>query len=197
MASALAACVWLVAAAGPAGGSPPDPPEPGLAQAQEAAARAIGGPPSEDASRESRARLAHWAPQLRGQGLVRDDQRSREGEFRLAPLREQDVGAGHAWSVVLAWDFSQVVYAREESQLALAHLALQRARREAADRAGQLWIERKEQRARWLALAAGPLRAEACFAELRLTAALDAITDGLFRDALSREEAACAEEGKR
>ena len=50
----------------------------------------------------------------------------------------------------------------------------------------------EEQRARWISLSPGALRAEACFAELRLTAELDAITAGLFRDALSREEAACA-----
>ena len=193
MPSPLALCVWLLAAAGPAGDLPP---EPGLAQTQEAAARAAGGSAADDSSREARARRAHWAPQLRGQAQVRDDERSREGEFRLAPLREQDLAAGHAWSVVLAWDFSQIVYAREESQLALAHAQLARARREAAGRAAQLWIDRRQQRERWLAQPPGPLRAEACFAELRLTAELDALTSGLFRDALSREEAACASEGR-
>jgi len=187
--SALALCVWLLAAAGPAGDLSP---EPGLAETAEAAARASGGSASEDLSREARARRAHWAPQLRGQALLRDDEKSRTGEFRLAPVREQDLGVGHAWSVVLAWDFSQIVYAREESQLALAHAQLARARREAADKAAQLWIERRQQRARWISLSPGALRAEACFAELRLTAELDAITAGLFRDALSREEAACA-----
>ena len=191
MPSALALCVWLLAAGGVATGPASDP---GLAETADAAARAAGGSAADDLSREGRARNAHFLPQLRTQGLVRDDERSREGEFRLAPLHEQDLGTGHAWTVVLAWDFSQVVYAREESQLALAHAQLARARREAADKAAQLWIDRRQQQARWLALPAGPLRAEACFAELRITAELDALTAGLFRDALAREEAACAQE---
>lgn len=178
----------LLAAAGQAA-------EPGLAQTQEAAARAAGGSAADDLSREARAKRAHWAPQLRAQGLARDDEKSRDGEFRLAPVREQDVGTGHAWSVALSWDFSQLVYAREESQLALAHAQLAARRREAADKAGQLWIDRQQVRARWRSLAPGPERLQACFAELRLTAELDAMTQGLFRDALSREEAACASEG--
>ena len=161
MPSALALCVWLLAAEGAATGPPS---EPSLAETADAAARFAGGSATDDFSREARARRAHWAPQLRAQGLLRDDEKSRNGEYRLAPLREQDVGTGRVWSVVLAWDFSQIVYAREESQLALAHAQLSRARREAADKASQLWIERRQQRARWLALAAGPLRAEACFA---------------------------------
>ena len=85
MPSALALCVWLLAAAGPAGDRSP---EPGLAETAEAAARASGGSASEDLSREVRARRAHWAPQLRGQALLRDDEKSRTGEFRLAPVRE-------------------------------------------------------------------------------------------------------------
>ena len=191
MPTALALC--LLAAAGPPAGSPP---EPGLAQTQQAAARVAGGSPADDLSREARAKRSHWAPQLRGQALLRDDERTRDGEFRLTPLKEQDLGVGHAWSVALAWDLSQLVYAREESQLALVAAQLAARRREAADRAGQLWIDRAQVRARWLSLPRGPERLEACFAELRLTAELDAMTAGLFRDALSREEAACAEEGK-
>src|SRR5438309_278327 len=171
--------------------------EPGLAEVQEAAARAAAGTAADDASRASRARQAHWAPQLRGQGLVKDDEKSRNGEFRLAPLREQDVGTGHAWSVVLAWDFSQVVYAREESQIALANAQLARMRREAADKAAQVFIDRGAALYRWQAMQPGPLRQEACVAVLRLTAELDAMTSGLFRDALSRQEAACASEANK
>ncbi|MCA1828011.1 MAG: hypothetical protein ABR567_10780 [Myxococcales bacterium] len=189
MPSALSLCVWLLAAAGPAGDLPS---EPGLAETADAASRVAAGSFADDLSRTTRARRSHWAPQLRGQALVRDDEKSRNGEFRLAPVREEDLATGHAWSVALTWDFSQLVYAREESQLALAHVQLARARREAAGKAAQLWIERHQQRARWLSLSAGALRAEACFAELRLTAELDSLTAGLFRDALSREEAACA-----
>jgi hypothetical protein len=170
--------------------------EPGLVQTQEAAARAAGGSADEAASRASRARLAHWAPQLRGQSQLRDDEKSRNGEFRLAPLHEQDVGTGHLWSVMLAWDFSQVVYAHDESQIALANAQLARMRREAAEKASRLFIERRRTQARRLSEASAPARLELCFAELRLTAELDALTGGLFRDALSREEAACGEEKK-
>lgn len=181
MPSVLALSLSLLAAAA----------EPGLLETQEAAARAAGGTAADDASRMSRARLAHWAPQLRGQGLVRDDEKSRTGEFRLAPLREQDLGTGHAWSVMLAWDFAQVIYARDESQLALAHAHLARIRREVAGKAAQLWVQRQAARAAWLSASAGA-RIEACFALLKLTAELDALTSGLFRDAVSDEEAACA-----
>jgi hypothetical protein len=168
-----------------------------LIETQNAAARAAGGPAEDDASRSSRARLAHWAPQLRAQSQLRDDARTRDGVFRLAPVHEQAVSAGHVWSLVLAWDFAQVVYARDESQLAQAHAHLARIRRDAADKAAHLYIERHRARARWLSEASAPARLELCFAELRLTAELDALTAGLFRDALSREEAACAAEEKK
>ena len=171
--------MWLLAT--PAGET-----EPGLLETQEAAAELAGGAAALDAARLSRARAAHWAPQLRGQASARDDQKTREGEFRLAPLREQDFAAGHAWVVVLTWDLSQVIFAREETQLALAHVQLSRARREAAERAAQLWIDRQKARVLWLA--AGTR--ESCFALLRATAALVALT-GLFREAAAREEAAC------
>ena len=119
--------MWLLA-------TPTGETEPGLLETQEAAAKLAGGAAALDAARLSRARAAHWAPQLRGQASARDDQKTREGEFRLAPLREQDFAAGHAWVLVLTWDLSQVIFGREETQLALAHGHLSRARREAAAR---------------------------------------------------------------
>jgi hypothetical protein len=167
--------------------------EPGLAEAQAAAARKAGGEAAEDASRTSRARNAHWAPVVRGLAGWKEDQRSRRGEFRLAPLIEDDTGAGRAWAVTIVWDFSQVVYAREESQIALAHAHLARLRREAAERAGQLWVDRARARAALAELPPGPRRLEAQLELLRLSAELDALTGGLFRDAVSREERACAE----
>jgi hypothetical protein len=191
--SALAVCLWLIASAV----SPAEPEEAGLAEVQEAAARAAGGTAAEDASRASRARLAHWAPQVRGQAQVRDDEKLRNGEFRLAPLHEQDLGVGHAWAVMLTWDFPQVIYARDEAQLAVAHARLAQVRREAAAKAALLFLERRRARARWLSLAAGEPRAAACLAALQLTAELDAITAGLFHDAVSTEETACAAEDKR
>jgi hypothetical protein len=172
--------VWLL-------GAPAGEMEPGLLQTQEAAAKLAGGPPAADERRLSRARAAHWAPQVRAQASAREDEKTRAGEFRLAPLLERDAAAGRTWLVALTWDFSQLVFAREETQLALAHAQLARARRDAAERAAQLWIERQKARAAWLA--AGTR--DSCLALLRATAALVALT-GLFRDAAAREEVACA-----
>jgi hypothetical protein len=177
--------VWLLAA--PAGES-----EPGLLETQDAAARLAGGPPSEDASRLTRARAAHWAPHLRAQANVRDDEKTRSGEYRLAPLREQDLFRGRTWMVMLTWDLSQVVFAREETQLANAHAQLARSRRDAAERAAQLWIERRRAQALWFAARTR----ESCFALLRATAALVAITGALFREAAANEEAACTGDGR-
>lgn len=193
----LAICVSLLAAAvaadvalvspGPEGRPAT---EPGLSQTQDAAARVAAGLTADDLSRLSRARSAHWAPQLRGQLDGKDDARSRDGEFRNAPLHENDLGAARGWAVVLSWDFSQVIFAREETQLALAHAHLARLRRETASQAAALWLERKRAQAAWLS---GPT-ADACLRLLELTADLDALTGGLFREALSREEVACAPE---
>jgi hypothetical protein len=174
---------WLLAAAA-------QEVEPGLVETQEAAARMAGGTAAQDAARVSRARAAHWAPQLRGLATSRDEEKSRNGEYRLTPLHEQDLFAGRAWTVALTWDLSQVIFAREEAQLALAHAQLARARKEAAERGAQLWLERRQARAHWLAARTG----ESCFGLLRVTAALFAITGTLFREALAREEAACVGE---
>lgn len=182
----------LLAAAEPA----EEPAEPGLAEVQEAAARIAGGTVEEDASRMARARRAHWAPVLRGQTQLKDDEMSRRGEFRNAPFNSDAVGEGQVFGVMLSWDLSQLVYAREESQLALTQAHLARLRREAAAEAAQLWVERRQRAALHAALSPGPRRAEACFAILELTAQLDALTGGLFGEALSREEAACAAEEK-
>ena len=181
MHAALALGVWLLASAAV-------PTEPGLLETQEAAARVAGGSEALDAARLARARAAHWLPQLRAQTTVREDEKSRAGEFRLAPLLEQDVAYGRILLVALTWDFSQLIFAREETQLALAAVQLARARRDAAERAAQLWIERRRARVHWLSSGT----ADACLALLRLTAALAAITGGLFRDAVQGEEAACA-----
>jgi hypothetical protein len=188
LSGALAIYLLLAAAA---------PPEPSLVETQEAAARAAGGTAGDDASREARARKAHWAPQLRAQGQLRDDQKVRDGVYRLAPLHEQDLGTGQAVSLMLSWDFSQVVYAREESQLALANAHLARLRREAGEKAAQLFVERRKALLLWQSSPPGPARAEACLAALSLTAQLDALTAGLFHDAVSLEEAACTQENAR
>jgi len=180
--SGLLAVLWLLAA--PAG----RPAEPGLLATQAAAARAAGGSAADDAARLSRARSAHWAPQLRAQGGEREDDRLRAGEYRAAPVREQDVGAGRNWSLTLSWDFAQLIFAREETQLAAAQARLARTRRDAAEKAAALWIERRQARALWLRTGTQ----EACFALLRLTAELDALTCGLFHDAAAREESVCA-----
>jgi hypothetical protein len=173
----------LAAAAGEA--------EPGLLETQDAAANLAAGTAAQDTSRLARARAAHWAPQLRAQATVRDDEKTRSGEYRLAPLREQDVFIGRAWVLALTWDLAQVIFAREESQLALAHVQLARVRREAAERAAQLWIDRRQAQALWLA----SRTRQSCLALLRTTAALVVLTGALYRDAAEREEAACTGEG--
>lgn len=193
MPSALAVWLLLAEPVAPAG----EPAEPGLSEAQEAAARRAGGEPAEDVSRTARARRAHWAPAVRGQAGVRQDERTRRGELRLAPLREDDAALSHIWGLTVMWDLSQIVYAREESQLALAHAHLARVRREAADKAAQLWIERRRTRLSLAELPPGPRRLEVRLELLRLTAQLDALTGGLFGDSLAREEAACAAEEKK
>jgi hypothetical protein len=129
---------------------------------------------------------------LRAQATARDDEKTRNGEYRLAPLREQNVAVGHVWVLALTWDLSQVVFAREETQLALAQVQLARVRREAAERAAQVWIERRQAHALWLVARTR----ESCLGLLRTTAALVALTGTLFRDTLAREEAACAGEGR-
>jgi hypothetical protein len=180
----LAVCLFIIAAA-----------EPGLLDTQEAAARLAGGLAADDASRESRVRAAHWAPQLRGQGGGKVTDEMRTGQRYNAPLTEEDIGTGTNWSVLLSWDFSQLVFAREETQLALAHARLARIRGEAREKATALWIDRKRALALRTGMPAGAERAAACFALLRLTAQLDSATGGLFREALAREESACTREG--
>ncbi|HEX4383784.1 MAG TPA: hypothetical protein VH083_12580 [Myxococcales bacterium] len=171
--------------------------DPGLLEVQEAAARVAAGIAADDASRESRARAAHWAPQLRGQGGAKTSDELRTGQRYNAPLTEEDVGTGTNWSVLLSWDFAQVVFAREETQIALAHAHLAAIRREARDKAAVLWIDRKRELASWALQPAGPQRLSSCLSALRLTAQLDAITGGLYRELLAREEASCAREGEK
>jgi hypothetical protein len=170
--------------------------EPGLLEVQEAAARLAAGLASEDASRESRARAAHWAPQLRGQGGAKTSDEFRSGQRYNAPLIEEDIGTGTSWSVLLSWDFSQVVFAREETQIALAHARLAQVRREAGNKAAELWIDRKRELLLMASLPTGSQRAAVCLTALRLTAQLEALTS-LYREALSKEEAACAREGEK
>lgn len=168
--------------------------EPTLLDAQAAAARIAGGSASSDASRTARLRASHWAPVLRA-GLIRkEDARSRTGEFRGYPVLEEDAAAAHTWAVTLTWDFAQLVYSREESQLALAHVHLARVRREAAEKAAALWVERRQKRAS-LREMSGPARREAALEALRVTAELDALTGGLYRDIVAREEAEIEVEG--
>ncbi len=166
--------------------------EPGLEETQQAAAHRAAGDSGDDASRTLRARRAHWAPALRAQLGFKQDERARRGVFRNAPLLEDDTGDGRAWGVVLQWDFAQVVYARDESQLALAHAHLARLRTDAAAQAAKLWTQRRLKRLSVLSTPAGVPRLAPALELLALTAELDALTGGLFHDAFAREEAACA-----
>jgi hypothetical protein len=56
-----------------------------------------------------------------------------------------------------------------------------------------LWVDRVRARLALMGIPPGPRRLEAQLEMLRLTAELDALTGGLFRDALAREERTCAE----
>jgi hypothetical protein len=163
--------------------------EPGLEETQQAAAHRAAGDTADDASRTVRARRAHWAPVLHAQLGFKQDDKARRGVFRSAPLIEDDTGDGRAFGVVLQWDLAQVIYAREESALALAHAHLARLRSEAMAQAAKLWTQRRLKR---LSLPSGAPRLAAALELLNLTAELDALTGGLFHDALAREEAECA-----
>ena len=168
--------------------------EPALHEVQEAAARAAAGDAGEDAARVVRARRAHLAPVLHLQGQLKEDERTRRGEIRLAPLREDDAGQGRGAALTLIWDLPQLIYSREEGTLALVHEKLGKARRDAAEKAARLWLARKRAQLALPASAPGRPLTEARCALLVLTAELDALTGGLFREAVSREERACAEE---
>lgn len=162
--------------------------EPTLLEVQAAAAFTAAGTAAVDAARTARLRASHWAPVLRGQFLRRDDLRTRAGEYRGYPLRQEDAGAAHTWAVTLTWDFAQLVYSREESQLALAQVHLARVRREAAEKAASLWTERRQKRTSLRELV-GAARREAAIDSLRISAELDALTGGLYRDIVAREQA--------
>lgn len=164
--------------------------EPGLDETQAAAARTAAGAAADDESRVTRARRAHLAPLLRGQVLGKDSVKSRRGQVRLAPLVEDDTSDEKGWAVALQWDFAQLVYSRDESQLALAHAHLARLRRDAAEKAAQLWIDRRKTLAALAASPPGAARDELALALLQATASLDAITGGLFHEVLLREQAA-------
>jgi hypothetical protein len=176
---------WMIATAASAS-------EPTLLEVQAAAARHAAGDQADDADRTSRLRASHLAPTVRGEVLGRTDERTRSGEYRLAPLREDDASEGRTWGIVVTWDLAQLVYSREEGQLALAHQHLARVRREASIEAAKLWIERRQKCAA-LAKLGGPLRREAFLDLLRITAELDALTGGLYREALQESEERLAE----
>jgi hypothetical protein len=180
-----AAAVALAAA-----GALPALAEPSLGEAQEAAMRTAAGFAADDAARVSRARAAHWAPALRAQAGLRDDERSRRGELRLAPLVENDLGKSRIWAIVAQWDLAQLVYSRDEGQLALAHVHLARVRQKAAEAAAKLYEERWRRRVFLRLRAASPPseRVDALLGLLRATAGLDALTGGLYREQLAQAE---------
>jgi len=168
---------WMLAAAARAS-------EPTLVEVQAAASKHAAGETGDDSGRTSRLRASHLAPTVRGELIAKMDDRTRRGELRLAPLREDDASEARTWGIVVTWDLAQLVYSREEGQLALAHQHLARVRREVAVRAAQLWIDRRQKCAS-LEKLSGPLRREAYLDLLRITAELDALTGGLYREALA------------
>ena len=163
--------------------------EPTLAEVQAAASRLAAGTPEEDESRLARARASHWAPVLRAQVGAADTEQARAGTQAQAPLRWSQQGAATTWAVAATWDLGQVVYARDENQLALSRAQLARRRQEVAMQSAQLYAERLR-RLQSSRDARGAARLEAALELLRTTAALDLLTGGLFRDALDRAQAA-------
>src|SRR5256885_14074419 len=98
---------WMLAAAARAS-------EPTLVEAQAAAARHAAGTAADDADRTSRLRASRLAPTVRGELLGKADERTRRGEYRLAPLRGDDAPEGRHWGVVVTLGFSQLVSCRDE-----------------------------------------------------------------------------------
>ena len=164
-------------------------PEPTLAEAQSAAARLAAGTRDEDSSRLSRARAAHWAPVLRGQAGRADTEATRSGTQSQAPLHWDQQGGATTWAVAATWDLGQLVYDRDENALALSRTLLARRRQEVAEECARLYAERFQ---KMLASrdARGAVRLEAALELLRATASLDALTGGLFREALGSTQAA-------
>lgn len=161
--------------------------EPSIAEAQAAAARLAAGTPADDDSRLSRARAAHWAPLLRAQAGGTTTDRTRAGEQSNAPLHWDELGGATTWLVSATWDLSQLVYDRDENQLALSRTHLARRRQEVSAEAAQLYAERL-QALRRLREAHGAGRLGAALELLRATATLDALTGGLFAAALARAQ---------
>jgi len=163
------------------------PEEPTLAEVQEAAARRAAGSADEDRSRVARARASHWAPVVRGQMGGREDDRSRRGEYREAPLRWDEAGGSLNWAVTVTWDLAQLVFTRDETQLLHAHVGAARARQRVAAEATQIYLERRS-RLRELKRTAPEGRAGVQLEILRFTARLHALT-GLYRATLDRLDA--------
>lgn len=160
--------------------------EPSLIEVQAAAIKNAGGPKETDASRVARARAAHWAPVVRGLFGVRDNEGTRDGELRGAPLHYTDRGQALSWGVTATWDLPQVIFARDETQLIHAHLHLEKARQAASKEAIRLYLDRQG-RKRALAGSSSAEARRLLQEVVRLTADLDSLTGGLFLEALSRE----------
>jgi hypothetical protein len=177
--------------------SPPesdDAREPSLQEAQAAASRRAAGESADDASRISRARIAHWAPVVRGQYGGTNTDQTRDGVQYQDPLHWTNVGVATTWAVTLTWDLPQAISSRDESQLWLSLLHLTRARQEAAERAADLYAQRRRRlavlRERASSSPASPaVQLEAALGLLETTAALDALTGGLFAKPLARAQA--------
>jgi len=158
-----------------------------LIEVQAAAVKNAGGPKETDASRVARARSAHWAPVVRGLFGVRDNEGTRDGELRGAPLHYTDRGQALSWGVTATWDLPQVIFARDETQLIHAHLHLEKARQAASKEAIRLYLDRQNRKRALANPSSAEARQRLLQEIVRLTADLDLLTGGLFLDALSRE----------
>jgi hypothetical protein len=156
---------------------------------QAAAAARAAGEAAGDESRLSRARVSHWAPVLRAQVGGTSGQKDRVGQQSGTPLHWDELDGAGTWLVAAIWDLSQLVYDRDENQLALSSVHLARRRQEAAEEAGRLFVERALT-LRVLREAPPEGRAAAALELLRCTGALDALTGGLFAAQLAAAQRA-------
>ena len=118
--------------------------EPGVQALVAAAWEAAGLLAEQDASRQSRVRLAGWLPKLSG-GVSWDmgdrwDYRYEPGEPRVDQLQQDD---GLRWDFDLSWDLTRAVYNSDE--LAVEKEALRRAaeRRQLAAEVVRLFFARR------------------------------------------------------
>ena len=156
--------------------------EPTIEEVQQAAAQ--GASSSGDAdSWVGRARLAAWLPRISAE-YRHDDRSSRVvGLQSGSEVDYLKILPGDTIGVRASWNFDEVVFSASELQAATAAAQVARRREERVERATQLYFDRRKKQAELLLAPPGPVR-ERIARQLELdslTAALDALTSGIFQ----------------